>query len=826
MAGRGMSAKTQTTLEPFRAELERLVRIFEETQAEYNSPNHPKAQVRTDFILVLFRFIFIRVAEDRQILPNRFLWERVQEWKAMGGRKPLLPLLNDLFHQINKKFNGEIFKYHPSEEINAEAWKIGKLIEGLYPPESPYRWDNLPVDLFGAIYERYLGKTIRVNGSDIEVQDKTEVRKSGGVYYTPKYIVDYLVENTVGPLIEGKRPEEIEKIGILDPACGSGSFLLSAFQYLMDYHLRFYEAHPEEAKMESMFPELARTADGGFRLSIWRKTKILANNLYGVDLDPQAVEITMMNLYLKALEGEKGLPNRQHLLPALMSNIRCGNSLVSMDAAQSGESFPEKRRTLNPFNWSSAADGFGDILARGGFDAIVGNPPYIRIQGLDAAQVEYFNSHYEAAKGKYDIYVLFVEKGTQLLREQGALGMILPNKFLTATYGAGLRSLIKAGSLLYGIVDFADSQVFDQATTYTCLLFLKKDKNKTFRAIRPQPGESPVQLLKRAPSLSTAPPVNSGTLATPSWAISASDHLEIIKHMEKQDLRLKDLVKNIFQGLISGGDQFFYLQRVSEGARDSVVLSPYLGEEVEIENGILQSLLKGSEVRRWVVENHKYAALYPYKQVGQKTVLMDPKEIEALYPKAWRYLQSVRNPLSKRGSASMDYEAWYAYWCPREIRKFACPKILTQVLAKGSKMAFDNTGKYFFVGGGNAGVYGIILKENLIAGEQTDYWVMLALLNSSLLEFYLRQMSSMFRGGFISYGRRFIEQLPICLPGADLAAQIANQASRIANFTKQGHPTEARRLELNLNQLIFDLYEVSKGQRNRISEALSDSRAA
>jgi hypothetical protein len=240
------------------------------------------------------------------------------------------------------------------------------------------------------------------------------------------------------------------------------------------------------------------------------------------------VEITMMNLYLKALEGEKGLPNRQQLLPALMSNIRCGNSLVSTDFDKNGGLSSEERRTLSPFDWSSKADGFGDILARGGFDTIVGNPPYIRIQGLDSAQVEYFNSCYKAATGKYDIYVLFVEKAAQLLRNHGVLGMILPNKFLSASYGAGLRSLIKEKALLFGIVDFGASQVFNQATTYTCLLFLKKSENRTFRAMRTLLGESPAQLLKRVPSLSTAPSVNSGTLASPSWAISASDHLEII----------------------------------------------------------------------------------------------------------------------------------------------------------------------------------------------------------------------------------------------------------------------------------------------------------
>jgi hypothetical protein len=575
-----------------------------------------------------------------------------------------------------------------------------------------------------------------------------------------------------------------------------------------------------------MFPELTQTSDGGFRLSIWRKTKILANNLCGVDLDSQAVEITMMNLYLKALEGEKGLPNRQHLLPSLMSNIRCGNSLVSTDIHESGSLSPEERKAINPFNWSSSTEGFGEILGRGGFDAILGNPPYIRIQNMDSAQVEYFNSRYQAATGKYDIYVLFIEKAAQLLRDQGVLGMILPNKFLTASYGAGVRSLITKRALLYGIVDFAASQVFDQATTYTCLLFLKNSQNKSFKAIRPAPAESPAHLLERVPKLASAFTIKSGVLSTSSWVLSSSDQLEVIQQMDGLDLRLKDVVKNIFQGLISGGDQFFYLERVSEGAHTSVVRSPYLGQEIQIENAILHPLLKGSEVRRWLVENQKYVALYPYQQSGQKTVLLDPKELRAQYPKAWRYLESVREPLSKRGSASMDYESWYAYWCPREIRKFAAPKILTQVLARGSKMAVDSGGKYFFVGGGNAGVYGIILKDNVIADQRIDHTVILALLNSSLLEFYLRQISSVFRGGFISYGRRFIERLPICLPDTDLAAQIATQASRIADLTKQGLRKDASLLEMNLDQLIFDLYKVSEAQRERIGVTLSELRAA
>ena len=245
---------------------------------------------------LLDRLIFIRVAEDRRILEKNSLLDRALEWEALGGRKPLLPMLNELFHQINDDFNGEIFKYHACEEIQLDDPALHRIIKELYPPRSPYAFDYISVDIFGAVYERYLGKTIRVRGKEVKVEDKPEVRKAGGVYYTPKFIVEYIVKHTVGKVLEGKSPKEIEKVRILDPACGSGSFLLGAFEYLIDYHVAWYEKHPKDAVLHPLYPDLVRNGAGIPRLSIWRKAKILSHNLFGVDLDPQAVEITMMNL--------------------------------------------------------------------------------------------------------------------------------------------------------------------------------------------------------------------------------------------------------------------------------------------------------------------------------------------------------------------------------------------------------------------------------------------------------------------------------------------------------------------------------------------------
>jgi len=398
----------------------------------------------------------------------------------MGGRKPLLPMVNDLFHQINDDFNGDIFKPHPCEEIKLTDQALHRIIKELYPPQSPYRFDVIPVDIFGAVYERYLGKTIHVRGKDVEVEDKPEVRKAGGVYYTPKYIVDYIVKNTVGKVIEGKTPKQIEKIRILDPACGSGSFLLGAFQYLIDYHVAWYEKHPKQARVHPLYPDLVKS-NGVPRLSIWRKAKILHNNLFGVDLDPQAVEITMMNLYLKALENERDLPQKQHLLPELGRNIRCGNSLIAPDITKEQKLSPEELDRLNPLDWASKTDGFGDILgaaegperSRGsGFDAVIGNPPY----GADYTPREkhYFQSKYVYRKGKPETYIFFLEQGIEVLKHGGMLGFITPNAWLTNYYGVQLRRFVLEHCLLENIVDLEPTKVFQKAVVDTVITVLAK----------------------------------------------------------------------------------------------------------------------------------------------------------------------------------------------------------------------------------------------------------------------------------------------------------------------------------------------------------------
>ena len=396
------------------------------------------AHALTDIVQrLLDRFIFIRVAEDRRIVEKNTLLDRALDWEAMGGRKPLLPMVNDLFHQINDDFNGDIFKYHRCEEIKLTDQALHRIIKELYPPKSPYRFDVIPVDIFGAIYERYLGKTIHVRGKDVKVEDKPEVRKAGGVYYTPKYIVDYIVKNTVGKVIEGKTPKQIEKIKILDPACGSGSFLLGAFQCLIDYHVAWYEKHPKEARRHPMFPELVKNGNGEPRLSLNRKAKILSHNLFGVDLDPQAVEITMMNLYLKALEGEREIPHNKRVLPELNHNIRCGNSLIAPDITKEQKLSPEEWERLRPFDWNAK---FPHIMTAGGFHAVIGNPPYIFTrETIGVKERKYYSDKFALGWEKQNTFMLFMERLLQLIRPSGLGSFIVPNSWLTIESAKLLR---------------------------------------------------------------------------------------------------------------------------------------------------------------------------------------------------------------------------------------------------------------------------------------------------------------------------------------------------------------------------------------------------
>ncbi len=459
-----------------------------------NNPSFTAKQLNEVVQRLLDRIVFIRIAEDRHVIEKNQLRDVVDEWNARGGKLHIFDWLNDLFHRINEDFNGEIFKPHLSEEIKIDSDVLAHIIERLYPPKSHYRFDVIGVELLGAIYERYLGKTIRVTPKQVRVEEKPEVRKAGGVYYTPEYIVDFIVKNTVGEIIEGKSPKQIEKIHILDAACGSGSFLIGAFQCLIDYHLRYLSHHPKEAQVHALFPDIIRDPSGEPRLSVARKAEILKNNLFGVDIDPQAVEITMMSLYLKALEGERSqLPPKQHLLPELKYNIICGNSLVGPDIFSQGTLFEDNEQDrINAFDWNSDAAGLGRIMKKGGFHCVIGNPPYSYRNATEDSLRPYYLKHFQSAEGNFDVYKFFLEKDLSLLRPMGLVGLIVSATFLVQPSFKKLRKIL-LGSSIQRLAPLGPG-AFSEATVDTAVIICQRTKPKPGHTVLVQKPEQPTQL--------------------------------------------------------------------------------------------------------------------------------------------------------------------------------------------------------------------------------------------------------------------------------------------------------------------------------------------
>ncbi len=400
---------------------------------------------------VLDRLIFIRTAEDRDIEPN-ILLSLLRSWESSGSRNKLYRSLSGNFRQFDDGYNSKIFALHYSEEWGIDDDVIAEVIKGLYSTKDGYRYDfsAISADVLGGIYEQYLGNVLKQAKKSASVTEAHKKRKSQGIYYTPRYIVDFIVRQTLGEALKNTKPKDISKIKVLDPACGSGSFLTAAYDEILNY----YEKH--SAKQ-----------------TLFTKFDILKENIYGVDLDVQAVEITQLNLLLKTLSQRARLPTLQH-------NIRAGNSLVSMNKENLERYFGKDWLDQEPFNYH---EGFSEVFRQNGFDAIIGNPPYVQLSmegSIKKGLKEYLIDKYKSSMGRLNTFGFFIKLGIDLLREDGCLGFIIPNTVLTQDYYEELRNMILDSCVIKGIVSFEDLP-FKDAVVENIVLILRKTQSTTKR---------------------------------------------------------------------------------------------------------------------------------------------------------------------------------------------------------------------------------------------------------------------------------------------------------------------------------------------------------
>lgn len=481
---------------------------------------------------VLDRLIFIRVAEDRG-LEQKVLWQALHKWLTRG-RKPynFMQELRPLFREFDKKYNSNLFQPHICEELETAGEPFEKIINDLYSDKEEgvkYRFDAIDSDVLGSIYEQYLGHVQQKRTKTKE----GEKRKKQGIYYTPAYIVNYIVENTLGKAIKEKSLKEIENIKVLDPACGSGSFLIKAFDLL--------DSHIKDKRNDSK------------NVNPLRKFEILTQNIYGVDLDKQAVEIARLNLLLKALSPGLRLPN-------LAENIKQGNSLIS-----------EGEEKLKPFNWQKE---YKEVFDKGGFDVIIGNPPYIKEYTNKSAFDELHNNQYY--QGKMDIWTLFGCVAIDPLKDGGYFGFIAPNNWLTNTGASIFRNKILLEGQITDFIDFGDFKVFKEAGIQTMIFAFRKNKplkgyKVSYAKINDKDiKENTINALLQSNLKQTCNGVTIlNTVIEPkqlvgkniSFASQAAD-LVLNKIESRKNFELKE--KEVAQGIVAAPDKYFIVKDLSK----------------------------------------------------------------------------------------------------------------------------------------------------------------------------------------------------------------------------------------------------------------------
>jgi type I restriction-modification system DNA methylase subunit len=790
------------------------------------------------------RFIFLRIAEDRLIEKPDLLHEAAH-------KENVYVELNNIFAVADVKYNSSLFSSEPwMMALNVDDKVLNEIIDEMYPPKCPYEFSVLPIEILGHAYEQFLGKTIKFTrktkfGHSIEIEEKPEIRKAGGVYYTPDYIVDYIVENTVGvklngfgPRTENPRtpgggkaekgmkpltPEEIISIKILDPACGSGSFLIGAYDYLIRYHLEYYVKNKTRRDKALSAGIIYQAGEEKYKLSTKTKSEILVNNIYGVDIDPQAVEVTKLSLLLKVLEDENLEYREQlfkteqmHLLPDLSKNIKCGNSLIGSDyyADKNLTMFgQEEMRKVNVFDWEVAfktspptpllkGEGRKDERPVSGaepwgFDCVIGNPPYVR-QELLSESKDYFQKHYKTFQGTADLYVCFMEKGYNLLREGGLFSYIVANKWMRANYAKNLREWLSKKDIVE-IIDFGDLPVFQQATTYPCIFCIRKgEPSGKLSAVKVDDlNFSSLGEYVKGRRFD----IDQGRLSVEGWHLTNTAELDLLEKIKSKGVPLEQYVEGkIFRGVLTGFNEAFV---IDEETKNRLIAEDPKSVE------IIKPFLAGRDIKRYApLTVDKYLILIPKGWTREKggTERTAWKVFNEYYPAIANHLKIHEEKCVKRTDKG---EYWWELRACEYYADFEKPKILYPDIAPRGYFTIDDIGGMY---AGNTIYFLPVSDKNLTA-----------ILNSKLLTFFYAKSFSVYRGGYMRFFSQYLLKLPIALPSSDNIDRLQDIVIQMFESQKQmkSVKTDSDRkilqqkidaIDKQIDRLVYELYGLTEDE--------------
>ncbi|KHO48156.1 MAG: hypothetical protein QT00_C0001G0169 [archaeon GW2011_AR5] len=786
--------------------LEDLIKWRESLTKNIDKYDHKLDQETLDEAVqrILDRLIFIKSCEDRGIeshvlLPKSRQWE--ENWRH--AKKTLLEELNLVFRYFDNKYNSRLFEPHVCETLKIDNEVINQIIKELHGDESglvKYDFSVIPSDILGNIYEQYLGHILKKSKKSAKVIEKHAHRKEQGIYYTPTYIVDYIVKNTVREHIKDKDVDEILDTKILDPACGSGSFLIKAYSTLLDVVKEKMRVGERSKKWVSL-----KSYSG--RLNINQKIVILTSCIHGVDLDKKAVEIAQLNLLLKLLEGEtpvtlSNIKEIKKLLPMLNDNIKCGNSLIDDKKYSDNKTFVWERE-------------FKEIMDSGGFEVVIGNPPYINMQTLKDFQ-KYCEVRYpEIYTGQNDILYYFVLRGLNVLKNEGRLGFIISRYFLESSYANKFRKFILDDSVIETIIDFNNFQVFGRdVNVLTSIIILRKENIELERR------KSNVKIIKLKDYTGSGHElinhiyikttnkeysnrildifeVKQSDLTGKSWSLSNSYISTLKSKIDKSSIAL---------------DKLCYVGKGMEtGLNEAFVIDNKIESEGKIERHNLRNYVKTRDLKRFVPLSRNLKIIYIPKKLDEN------KNKNTL-----RHLQKWQVELKQRFDFKNKHCEWYSWGNlrNRELFESDSEKIITPLYSTSNKFVYDS-------GKSDENYY--TLTDTYIIVPKSDIKIslkyLIALLNSKLIEFYFKNTAKLKRDGYYEYSGGALSKIPIkhdkkienkLISLVDKILYLKKSLINLGdNLTdeKTKLEKEVKEVDREINEIVYDIYGMTKDER-------------
>lgn len=775
--------------------------------------------------VVINRIIFIRICEARRIEKEGLLldYQVLGFWKTFKESS-----YNDFYNHYDGPLFDRIKNIH---DIEIPDDVFNGLLELLYYP-SPYRFDVIPTKLLSDIYEIFLSKKLFIENDIIVEKLKLEYLKTNGAISTPQFLVQDLLKRTISKekMLEGGL-QGIFQTRILDFTCGSGIFLIEIFDYLQNIITEHYNQYQPADFSELFFKNANNTT-----LTIEGKRRLISNCIYAVDIDPEAVEVARMSLSLKVIDSIDFHENYQdigiygnQILNNVGNNVKCGNTLVSYDIR---EEYPEINTNevqlyrTNPFDWNSET-GFSKIFTdKGGFDYIVGNPPYVEVRNYNIEYPfmhRYIKDKYETTNnGKVDLSVAFIERAIGLLNNRGKLGFIIQKRFFKTEYGKKIREYITSNQLLSQVIDFETTDLFKDRITYIASLILEKSHPEivSFIKISNQVEEIPAKLESIDPvetDSSSFTVIPSNAFDVNPWNFNDAELLSIKTRLLNRHGKFGDFAK-VKVGIQVLWDRAYHLKVKSFNDDGTILCDSHLENGIFIEIDACRPLLVNERFYPFCKDITDTYVIFPYDVTAESNNSVGFSDFSLRFPLAGAYLTRNKDEIIANVETYAGNDSWH-HFTRVQNHKAIYPKVLIPMTANDTFAAVtQNPNNYC----DNANMFFIDIPNK----DENNLYAVASIINSALFSVCARSIANPQQNGYFKFNKQFIEPIPFPKVNyennLELIREIASlgkDIERIQNQFISATPRQKNILRNTLNSLwimldakVYELYQLSAAE--------------